>query len=73
AKAQAEQLAEQAGIKLGRPTYLSESSYLPSPVYQPRSYAFAEAMPPAPIISSGISPGEMEVTLTVQLAYAIAE
>ncbi len=72
AKAKAEQLAEQAGIKLGRPTYLSESSYLPSPVYQPRSYAYAEAMPAA-MPSTGISPGEMEVTLTVQLAYAIAE
>ncbi len=72
ARAKAEQLAEQAGIKLGPPTYISESSYLPSPVYPPRSYAFAEAMP-APMPSSAISPGEMEVTLTVQLAYAIAE
>lgn len=72
AEAKAEQLAEQAGIKLGRPTYVSESSYLPSPVYQQRSYAYAEAMPAA-MPSSAISPGEMEVTLTVQLAYAIAE
>ena len=72
ARVKAEQLAEQAGIKLGRPTYISESSYLPSPVYPQRSYAFAEVMP-ASLPSSDISPGEMEVTLTVQLAYAIAE
>jgi uncharacterized protein YggE len=70
AQAKAGQLAGQAGVKLGSPTYISESSYLPSPIYPARSFGVAEAMP-APMPTS-ISPGEMEVTVSVQISYAIA-
>lgn len=71
ARAKAEQLAGQAGIELGQPTYISESSYLPAPMYAERSYAVPEGAPvPAP---TPISPGEMEVTINVQVAYSIAD
>jgi uncharacterized protein YggE len=65
AKAKAEQLAELAGVTLGKPTYISEGiSY---PIY-PRDYNYemAGAAPETPI-----SPGEMEISLTVEVAYAI--
>ncbi len=65
AKAKAEQLAELSGVKLGKPTYISEGTI--SPVYQRSMY---EAAAPAP---TPISPGEMELTLTVQVVYAILD
>ena len=65
AKAKAEQLAELADVTLGKPTYISEG--IPYPIY-PRS-AYEEAGMPAP--ETPISPGEMEITLTIQVAYAI--
>jgi len=66
AKAKAEQLTELAGGRLGKAIYISESSYVPSPVY--RQDVDEEAMPAA---ETPISPGEMEITLTVQVAYSI--
>jgi len=71
AEAKAEKLAGLAGVRLGKPTYISESSYLPSPAY-PRVY-YEEAAIPAPAPPTEISPGEMEITLTVQVAYAILD
>ncbi len=65
AKAKGEQLAELAGITLGKPTYISESAYLPSSIYPVR---MAEA---AAKVETPISPGEMEITLSVQVVYAI--
>jgi len=68
AKDRAEQLADSAGVKLGKPTYISENLYFPSPVY--RDVGVMEgAAAPAP--TTPISPGEMEVTLSVQVVYAI--
>ena len=69
ANAKAEQLAELADVTLGKPTYISESSYLPSLGY-PRVYYEGAAIP-APAPPTEISPGEMEITLTVQVAYSI--
>ena len=66
AKAKAEQLAELAGVTLGKPTYISEGiSY---PVYPRGVVVVEEAMAPA---STPISPGETEISLTVQVVYAI--
>jgi len=65
AQAKAEQLAELAGVTLGKPTYISEGiSY---PIY-PRDYMYemAGAAPETPI-----SPGEIEISLTVQVVYTI--
>jgi uncharacterized protein YggE len=69
AKAKAEQLASLAGVSLGQPTYISEGT-----VYTPVVYRdVAEMAVPAPAPTTPISPGEMELTLTVQVAYAIAD
>ncbi|MDY7018923.1 MAG: SIMPL domain-containing protein [Chloroflexota bacterium] len=67
AKNKATQLADLAGVKLGKPTYISEGT-----VYVPRvSGNFLEktgAPAPAP---PPISPGELKITLNVQVAYEI--
>ncbi len=68
AKAKAEQLAELADVTLGKPTYISESiQVLPIP----RSVVVYEEAVGAPAPETAISPGEMEVSLTVQVGYAI--
>ena len=68
AKDKALQLADLADVKLGKPTYISEgTTYLPPVV---RGLPEAEAVPmPAP--ETPISPGELKITLTIQIAYAI--
>jgi uncharacterized protein YggE len=68
AKDKAEQLAHLAGIGLGKPTYISEGTVYPPVVYRD---AGMEAMAPAP--TTPISPGEIELSLTVQVAYAVAD
>jgi uncharacterized protein YggE len=71
AKEKAEQLADLAGIELGRPTYISEGS-----LYAPVIYRDMGGMAPAPVeevYMTSISPGELEITLTVQVAYAIED
>jgi len=70
AVAKAEKLAETAGVELGKPTYITESSYVPT-IY--RDYAMGEAAAPMPDVPTSISPGELEVTVNVQIGYAIAE
>jgi hypothetical protein len=66
AKAKAKQLAALAGVTLGKPTYISESVQAP-PIYRDTVYLEkAEAVAETPI-----SPGEMEVSLSVQVTYAI--
>ena len=69
AETKAEQLAELAGVDLGKPTYFNESGgFIPVP----REYYMAvpEAVP-APAPSPPISPGETEIRLTVQVVYSI--
>ncbi len=65
AMAKAEKIASIANVTLGKPIYISESSgYLPTP-YATRAYGEGlEAV-------TAISPGEMEISLTVQIGYAI--
>ena len=67
AKNKATQLADSAGVKLGKPTYISEGA-----IYQPpRVDEFAKGVPtPAP--APPISPGELKVTVSVQVAYEIS-
>ncbi len=68
ARNKAEQLASLAGVKLGKPTYISENLYFPpTPRYRAPMMEAAEA-PTTPI-----SPGEMEITLSVQVTYAISD
>ncbi|MFC1904872.1 SIMPL domain-containing protein [Chloroflexota bacterium] len=68
AKAKAKQLAGLGGVTLGKPTYMSESSYVPGPIYRPD---FVEKMVGAPAVETSVSPGEIEITVNVQVAYAI--
>ena len=70
AAAKAGQLAEVAGIKLGKPVYITENAAFPYPVYRQDYYAEAAmaGAPPTPI-----SPGEMEISVNVQVAYEILE
>lgn len=69
AKAKAKRLAELAGVSLGKPIYISEGIHTP-PIVYPRAMYEGVAPMPAPA-APPISPGEMEVSLTVQVVYAI--
>ena len=71
AKAKAEQLAELAGVTLGKPVYITENAYLPSPIYH--QDFFMEQAAGAPMAETPISPGEMDITLNVQVVYAILD
>ena len=64
----AKQMAQVANIKLGKLLYISEgTSYMPPVIV--RDYAMkAEGAAPAP---TPISPGELEVQVTVQMVYDI--
>lgn len=59
----AKQLADLSGVTLGKPTYISESSSSPVPVRLETSMAPASTTP--------ISAGSMDITINVQVAYAI--
>ncbi len=68
AKARAQQLAQLSGVKLGNVTYISESVQTPPPIYRS---VFEGAPVPAP--TTPISPGETEISLSVQVVYAILD
>jgi uncharacterized protein YggE len=67
AKDKAEKIAALTGINLGEPTYISEATQVPGPI----SLTLNEAAPVAAPAETSISPGEIDVTLTVQVAYEI--
>jgi len=69
AKTKAEQLADLADVKLGKPTYISESGAY---VLVPREYYISEAAVPASAPTTPISPGETEISLTVQVSFSIS-
>ncbi len=71
AAARAKTLADVAGVKLGKATYISESSYTPGPIYRSDMIGIAESA--APGVETPISPGEMEITTSVQIAYVIVD
>jgi hypothetical protein len=67
AEAKAEQMADLAGIELDKPFYISESGgYIPQPYPVRDYYSSAEGSATTPI-----SAGELEITLSVQVAYGI--
>ena len=74
ARSKAEQLADFAGVKLGKTTYISEGP-VSSPVIYRSAYDMAEGAIaiPAPVVDTSISAGEMEISLSVRIGYAIAD
>jgi len=72
AEAKAKHLATLAGVTLGKPTYISEGVQVPPTVYPRVVYEQAPIPAPAPA-PPPISPGEMEISLTLQVAYAILD
>lgn len=65
AQAKADQLATLGKVKLGRITYINESGgYTPPPLR-----AIGAGAAPAPV--TPISPGELQITLNVQVVYSI--
>ncbi len=66
AKAKAKQLAELAGVTLGKPTYISESTQIPYPRMMMEEAVLSKAGAP-----TSISPGELEISLNLQVVYAI--
>jgi len=74
AEAKAKQLAELAGVTLGKPTYVSEGIQVPPSLwveYMVGGMAPAPAPAPTPAATAPISPGETKISLTLQVAYAI--
>ncbi len=69
AKAKGDQLATLAGIKLGKPNYISDNSQgvisPPSPIYMAKDMALGAA------VSTPISSGELQITVNVQVIYGI--
>ncbi|MBM4447345.1 MAG: DUF541 domain-containing protein [Chloroflexi bacterium] len=66
--AKAKQMADAANIKLGKLLYISEGTQYVPPIVV-RDYAMkAEGMAPSP---TPISPGELEIRVTVQMVYVI--
>jgi len=68
AEANAKQLADLAGVGLGRPIYISEAGYIPVPR---EAYIGVPERAPVPAPTTPISPGETEIRLTVQVVYSI--
>ncbi len=68
AKAKAQQMAEKSGAKLGKITYITESTNY-SPIYRGYDTKANGAAPEA--VSTSISAGELQISTTVQIAYAI--
>ncbi len=68
AMAEAQQMASLTGVGLGPPIYISEGyNYAPYPVYMDYSYAaYGEGNYTTPI-----SPGQTEVSVTVQIVFSI--
>lgn len=69
ARAKADQLSSLAGIKLGTPTYINDSSQ--GQVIPQRSVGIAAAPSLAPAPTTPISTGELQVTVDVQVVYRI--
>ena len=66
AKSKAQQLADNAGVKLGKLTYITESNNSPGPIYRTDIAPAAKDAGSTPI-----SVGTLDIVTDVQLAYAI--
>jgi hypothetical protein len=66
AQAKAGQLAELAGVSLGKPVAISESSAGGVPP------VFFDAARAEPAAETPIEPGQLQITVSVQVTYAIS-
>ena len=66
ARGKAEQLARLAGVTLGTPTAISESFATPPPIER-----YAYAADAAGGVSTPIQPGELDVSVTVQVTFGL--
>jgi len=75
AEGKAQKIAGLAGMKLGKPTYINESAS--TPYLGGMGYEMAIPAPaPAPVIIETpppISPGEVEISINIQVAYEIED
>jgi hypothetical protein len=69
AAAKAQILAQTANVTLGKPTYLNESTS--TPVIYRADLATASGAVPA--TTTPVNPGELDITVDVQIAYAIVD
>ena len=69
ARAKAEQIAALAGVQLGKPIYITESTYQPGHIFR---QVYAEAAP-MPAMDTSISAGELDVIANVQIVYEIKD
>ncbi len=69
AKSKAEQLASLSGVTLGKPTYVSENISTPPIPYN--GVYFARDAAAGAVPETAISPGESDIIINVQVAYAI--
>ena len=71
ARAKAEHLADLAGVTLGKPIYISEGAQF-SPIWEELRYMGGGGMVPvSEAAQPSISPGEMKISLIVQVTYSI--
>ena len=70
AQDRAKNLASLAGVTLGKPFYISESSFTPPVPIQAGGFAVPA---PAPVVVTPITPGEAEINVSVQISYRIAK
>ena len=68
AKNKAEQLAKLANVDLGNATFISENSYYPPVAVKS---GMAMGYDEAASYTTSISPGELDISLSIQIAYAI--
>ena len=70
AKAKAEQMAKGTGVTLGKATFVTESVYIPGPIFRDLAMK-AEASGAPAAAPTPISAGELEIRVNVQVVYSI--
>ncbi|OGO16935.1 MAG: hypothetical protein A2Z02_03230 [Chloroflexi bacterium RBG_16_48_7] len=69
AKNKAEELARLGGVKLGKPTYITENAEY-TPMYRAYANVSDSIVAPAAMGTTPISAGETKITLNIQVAYS---
>jgi uncharacterized protein YggE/predicted small secreted protein len=67
----ASQIADTAGVELGKPIYISESTQYYQPMVSNYAKGMDVMMESAPTVPTDISGGELEVSVNIQMVYGI--